>query len=111
MENVINSAIKQNLLSDAQFGFHQGHSAPDLITALLQTWTNELNFRGEVRVTAFIIKAVFDRVWHQGTRAKQESVGIRKQSLRWLESYLTHRLGHKTTRNRDRDRLFSNLFK
>eukprot|EP00061_Rhincodon_typus_P004745 g23330.t1 len=36
MEGVINSAIKQhvfsnNLLSDAQFGFHQGHSAPDLI--------------------------------------------------------------------------------
>eukprot|EP00061_Rhincodon_typus_P001823 g15879.t1 len=32
MEGVINSAIKQNLLSnnllsDAQFGFHQGHSA------------------------------------------------------------------------------------
>eukprot|EP00061_Rhincodon_typus_P007528 g29300.t1 len=38
MDSVINSAIKQhllgnNLLSDAQFGFHQGHSAPDLITA------------------------------------------------------------------------------
>eukprot|EP00061_Rhincodon_typus_P001430 g14768.t1 len=29
MEGVINSAIKQHLLSDAQFGFHQGHSAPD----------------------------------------------------------------------------------
>eukprot|EP00061_Rhincodon_typus_P007946 g30126.t1 len=33
MEGVINSAIKQHLLSDAQFGFRQGHSAPDLITA------------------------------------------------------------------------------
>eukprot|EP00061_Rhincodon_typus_P000833 g12913.t1 len=36
MEGVISSAIKQhllsdNLLSDAQFGFCQGHSAPDLI--------------------------------------------------------------------------------
>eukprot|EP00061_Rhincodon_typus_P003685 g20714.t1 len=26
MEGVSNSAIKQHLLSDAQFGFHQGHS-------------------------------------------------------------------------------------
>eukprot|EP00061_Rhincodon_typus_P002304 g17142.t1 len=48
VEGVINSAIKQlllgnNLLSDAQFGFCQGHSAPDLITALVQTWTKELN--------------------------------------------------------------------
>eukprot|EP00061_Rhincodon_typus_P004175 g21917.t1 len=47
MEGVSNSAIKQhvfsnNLLSDAQFGFHQGHSVPDLITALVQTWTKEL---------------------------------------------------------------------
>eukprot|EP00061_Rhincodon_typus_P001527 g15027.t1 len=39
MEGVSNSALKQhllsnNLLSDAQFEFRQGHSAPDLITAL-----------------------------------------------------------------------------
>eukprot|EP00061_Rhincodon_typus_P001060 g13600.t1 len=52
MEGVIDSAIKQhvlsnNLLSDAQFGFHQGHSAPHPITSLVQTWTKELNSRGE----------------------------------------------------------------
>eukprot|EP00061_Rhincodon_typus_P005809 g25771.t1 len=43
MEGVINSPIEQHLLSDAQFGFPQGHLAPDLITALVQTWTKELN--------------------------------------------------------------------
>eukprot|EP00061_Rhincodon_typus_P003672 g20677.t1 len=46
MEGVINSAVKQhfsnNLLSDAQFGFRQDHSAPDLITALVH-----MNSRGE----------------------------------------------------------------
>eukprot|EP00061_Rhincodon_typus_P010646 g35109.t1 len=47
MESVSNSAIKQHLLSnnlrsDAQFGLRQGHSALDLITALVQTWTKEL---------------------------------------------------------------------
>eukprot|EP00061_Rhincodon_typus_P008402 g30977.t1 len=47
MEDVINSAIKQHLLGNAWFGFHQGHSAPDLLTALAQTWTKELNSRGE----------------------------------------------------------------
>eukprot|EP00061_Rhincodon_typus_P015073 g42547.t1 len=36
-----------NLLSDAQFGFRQGHSASDLITALFQTWTREPNSRRE----------------------------------------------------------------
>ncbi|XP_078389755.1 uncharacterized protein LOC144671611 isoform X3 [Cetorhinus maximus] len=36
------------------------HSAPDLITALVQSCTNELNSRGEVRVTVLNIKAAFD---------------------------------------------------
>eukprot|EP00061_Rhincodon_typus_P016711 g45067.t1 len=47
MEGVINSAIKQHLLSNNQFGFRQDHSAPDLITALVQAWTKELNSRCE----------------------------------------------------------------
>eukprot|EP00061_Rhincodon_typus_P014039 g40817.t1 len=47
MEGVINRTIKQHLFSDAQFGYSQGHSAADLITALIQTWTKELNSRGE----------------------------------------------------------------
>eukprot|EP00061_Rhincodon_typus_P003254 g19634.t1 len=100
MEGVINSAINQhllqnnllrnNLLSDVQFVFCQGHSAPDPITALVQIWTKELNSRGEVKVTVLDIKAAFDRVWHQGPLAKLESIGIRGQTVWWLESYLTH---------------------
>jgi len=60
MERVFNST--HNLLTDAQFGFCQGCSAPDLITALLQTWTIALNSRGEVRVTALDINAAFEQV-------------------------------------------------
>eukprot|EP00061_Rhincodon_typus_P002842 g18625.t1 len=96
MEGVTNSAINRhllsnNLLSDAQFGFRQGHSAPDHITALVQTWTTELNSRGEVRVTALYVKSAFDRVWHQGALAKLESLGIRGQTLQWLDSNLAQR--------------------
>eukprot|EP00061_Rhincodon_typus_P002508 g17742.t1 len=78
MEGVINSAVK-------------GHSAPDLITAFVEIWTKQLDSRGEARVTALDIKAAFDRVWYQGALAKLESMGIRGQTLRWLESHLTHR--------------------
>eukprot|EP00061_Rhincodon_typus_P008845 g31826.t1 len=51
-EGVINSAIKQhplshNMLIGAQFGFCQGHSAPELIAALVQTWTKDMNSRGD----------------------------------------------------------------
>eukprot|EP00061_Rhincodon_typus_P006798 g27811.t1 len=86
MEAVINSATKQhllsnNLLSDAQFGLRQCYSVSDLITALVQTWTKELNSRSEVRVTALDIKVAFDRVWNQGALGKLESMGIRGQTL------------------------------
>eukprot|EP00061_Rhincodon_typus_P012899 g38938.t1 len=52
IEGVINSTIKQHLCSnglitETQFEFCQGHSTPDLISALLHTWTEELNSRGE----------------------------------------------------------------
>eukprot|EP00061_Rhincodon_typus_P003178 g19456.t1 len=62
MEGVINSALKQhqlnnNLLCDAQFGFCYSHSAPNLITALVQMWTKELNSPGEVRMRALDVKA------------------------------------------------------
>eukprot|EP00061_Rhincodon_typus_P013731 g40284.t1 len=45
MDGVFNSAIKLQLLSDATFGFSQGHKVPDLIAALVQSWTKELNSR------------------------------------------------------------------
>eukprot|EP00061_Rhincodon_typus_P007533 g29308.t1 len=47
MEGVINSAMKQHLLSDIQFGFCQGYSAPYLIAALVHTLKKELNSRGQ----------------------------------------------------------------
>eukprot|EP00061_Rhincodon_typus_P004913 g23721.t1 len=61
MERVIPNAIKQHLLSNSlltntQFGFCEDHIAHDFITALVQTWTEKLNSRGEVRVTAIDIK-------------------------------------------------------
>eukprot|EP00061_Rhincodon_typus_P017336 g45987.t1 len=67
MEDVSGSAIKQhplssNLLSDAQIVIRQGHSARPHYSLLVQTWTKELNSRGEVTVTALDIKAAFDRV-------------------------------------------------
>uniref|UniRef100_UPI00398F2BD0 N-acetyllactosaminide beta-1,3-N-acetylglucosaminyltransferase 4-like n=1 Tax=Pristiophorus japonicus TaxID=55135 RepID=UPI00398F2BD0 len=55
MEAIVDSTIKRhlltnNLLTDAQFGFHQNHLTPDPITALVQTWTKELNSR-DINIT------------------------------------------------------------
>eukprot|EP00061_Rhincodon_typus_P018911 g48292.t1 len=57
------TAIKQyllsnNLLSDTQFGFCQGHSAPALITAEFQIWTEELNSRGELKMAVGVVDEV-----------------------------------------------------
>ncbi|XP_067842783.1 anoctamin-7-like [Heptranchias perlo] len=54
MEGIVNSDIKQhlltnNLLTDVQFGFRQDHLAPELITGLVQTWTlAEVQSGGEI---------------------------------------------------------------
>eukprot|EP00061_Rhincodon_typus_P006864 g27939.t1 len=50
VEGVTKSAIKQHLLSnnlrsDAQFGFRQGHSALEFVMTLVQAWANELTSR------------------------------------------------------------------
>eukprot|EP00061_Rhincodon_typus_P011990 g37402.t1 len=96
MEVVINRAIKQyflrnNLFTDDQFKFYQGHSTPDLISALVQTLTKELYPEGGVRVIAFVIKTSFEQVWHQEARTKLESKDIRGNILYQLESYRAER--------------------
>jgi len=72
--------ISNNLLADSELVFSQGHSAPYLITALMQTQTTELNSGCEVRVTALDIKAAFDPVRHQGAREKLKSMEMREKS-------------------------------
>ena len=58
---------------DGPNGFLLHCRDPMILNAILvQTWTKELNSRGEVRVTALDIKATFDRVWHQGALVKLE---------------------------------------
>eukprot|EP00061_Rhincodon_typus_P015032 g42481.t1 len=47
MWKIAQHLLSNNLLSDAQFRFRQGHSVPDLIAALVHIWINELNSRGE----------------------------------------------------------------
>ncbi|XP_072342792.1 cystathionine beta-synthase-like isoform X3 [Scyliorhinus torazame] len=109
-EGVINIAIKRhllinNLLTDAQFGCHQGHSPPDLITALVQTWTKELNSGGEVRVTALNIKAAFDWVkepklnWSQWESGGKLSSGWSHtwHKGRWLWWLEVNRLSSRTS--------------
>eukprot|EP00061_Rhincodon_typus_P017313 g45955.t1 len=66
MEGVINTAMKQHLLSsnlpsDTQFGFHKGYSAPDLDTDLSQTRTKELNSRYPDSAMTWSYTAI---LWH-----------------------------------------------
>ena len=52
--------ISNDLLADSELVLTQGHSAPYLIAALMQTRTTELNSRWEVSVSDFDIKAACD---------------------------------------------------
>eukprot|EP00061_Rhincodon_typus_P014974 g42382.t1 len=50
-----------------------------------------MNKRGEMKETVLDTKATVNQVWHQGTLAKPESMGIKGKALRWLESHLAQR--------------------
>ncbi|XP_067850474.1 probable phospholipid-transporting ATPase IM [Heptranchias perlo] len=103
MEGVDNCAIKphvltDNLLTNAQLGFCENHLPLDLITALVQTWTKELNSRDNQAVHARIhnIQAWADK-WQatfvpQSTRCYMvlDSVELSRASSSILVSAFTY---------------------
>ena len=78
-------------LSNSQWGFQAGKST---VTALLETthnWLQLMETGQEVGAVFFDFKKAFDSVPRQALLQKLESLGINKQLLKWLYSYLTNR--------------------
>ena len=83
--------LKNNLLSDRQFGFRPHHSTADVLTILSQHWSNALDRGSEVCVIAMDIKGAFDKVWHKGLLSKLSGKGVKGKLLTWFEGYLNDR--------------------
>ena len=83
--------LKNNLLSDRQFGFRPHHSTADVLTILSQHWSNALDRGSEVCLITMDIKGAFDKVWHKGLCSKLKGKGVKGDLLTWIEAYLDNR--------------------
>ena len=75
------------LLSNTQWGFRAGRAAEGLLIHLTETWKQALDHR---QVGGHFQKA-FDTVSHTILRYKLEAIGITRDLLNWMISYLTNR--------------------
>ena len=82
---------KYNILDQNQFGFRLGHSTHHVLITLVDTITKSLDI-GDIVIGVFIdFKKAFDTVNHKILFKKLYYYGIRGNTLKWFESYLTNR--------------------
>lgn len=88
---LVNYFNKYNILSDTQFGFRQGVSTEDAISALSSLVTQHLD-TGKKCLTIFLdLKKAFDTVSVPILVAKLEKMGIRGTPLNFFKDYLANR--------------------
>ena len=82
---------ENNSLCEKQNDFRPGHSTTNSIINLTNDIYNATNC-GQVTVAAFIdLKKAFDTVNHKILLEKLNYMGIRKETLIWIENYLDNR--------------------
>ena len=82
---------KYNILSESQFGFHEGHSTYMALLVLLENIVNTLE-KGHGAVGLFLdFKEAFDTVDYDLLLQKMNMYGIRGNVLNWFSGYLRNR--------------------
>ena len=91
MYNRLIHFLDQNkVLYQNQFGFRQGHSTHHALITLVDNITKSLD-NGDIVIGVFLdLKKAFDTVNHKILLKKLYHYGIRRNVLKWFESYLTN---------------------
>lgn len=111
LEKLLNSRLisylnKYNLLSPSQYGFRQGLSTEDAVTALTSLIVDQLD-KGKKSIAVFLdLKKAFDTVSIPILINKLERIGIRGLPLSVFRDYLTNRrqkvrIGNYISQNND----------
>ena len=92
MYNIVNNFLYKNeVIYKYQFGFRKIHSTQHAIITLVDRITSSLG-SGDLVIGVFLdLKKAFDTVDHHILIKKLFSYGIRGNTLKWFQSYLTDR--------------------
>ena len=109
LEKIVHSKLLQffdenNTLCDQQNGFRPNRSTMDSIVNLTNDIFTSIN-NGDVTLAAFVdFKKAFDTVNHNILLEKLNYMGVRRQTLKWIKSYLDNRVQRTISNN-----IFSDL--
>ena len=108
MESIINGGLlryleKHQLISDHQYGFHQGRSAGVLLAYLSHRWAAAVESKGEALAVSLDIAKAFDRVWHKALLSKLPSYGCLRNYANGSPAFL--RIGASRSWSTDHARI------
>ncbi|KAJ8025928.1 Exosome complex component CSL4 [Holothuria leucospilota] len=81
------------ILVDVQHGFRKGRSCDTQLSALIDDLASILDNKGQADLIIMDFSKAFDSVHHRRLLGKLHNLGIRSNTLNWIESFLTN--GHQ----------------
>ena len=84
-------ATSNNILSDKQHGFREGRSCLTNLLEIIESWTDILDDDDGVDVAYLDFRKAFDLVSHRHLIYKMSKYGITRQTLNWVEAFLSNR--------------------
>ena len=90
-KGVLDHLVKNNLLTDVQYGFRSSRSTADVLTVITHRISEAIAKGNHTRVVALDISKAFDKVWHKGLLHKLSSYGIGGNLYAVIKSFLSGR--------------------
>ena len=83
--------LSNGLLDSTQSGFRPGHSTQDVLLKVTEDWKLALDSDDLVGIVFVDLRKAFDSIDHSHLLAKLSAYGFDDVSLKWFQSYLSHR--------------------
>ena len=90
-EHITKHLTSNNILSDKQHGFREGRSCLTNLLEIIESWTDILDDDDGVDVAYLDFRKAFDLVSHRHLIYKMSKYGITRQTLNWVEAFLSNR--------------------
>ena len=80
-----------SILVDVQHGFRKGRFCDTQLSAIVDDLAKILDNKGQADLIIMDMSKAFDSVPHRRLLGKLHNLGIRSNTLKWIESFLTNR--------------------